>query len=113
MNETGIGNPAISGIFIDDTWTAAGPTEEEAHAVMDTGMSKASVSAMMEAYAGNLEAVQAKVIETNAMNWQLMNNSAPLTGPPFGAGVLLRSLHAGSGLRPELHSGRRPAVLRL
>jgi hypothetical protein len=58
----GIGNPAVSGIFLDDTWTPQGPTEEEEHAVADTGLSKADVAEMMVGYAGNLKAVQVRLI---------------------------------------------------
>lgn len=52
----------------------------------DTGLSSSDVREMMEAYSGNLKAVQQKVIESGAMNWQLMNNSAPLSGPPYASG---------------------------
>ena len=82
----GIGNKDVAGIFLDDTWTPQGPTEEDDRAVKDTGLGRNDVSDMMVAYGENLRAVQKSVIDSGAMNWQLMNNSAPLSGPPFGPG---------------------------
>ena len=74
----GIGHPDISGIFIDDSWSAAGPSEIDPHANNDTGLSPADVQDMIIAWSGNMVAVQEKVISAGAMNWQLFANGGTL-----------------------------------
>eukprot|EP00040_Diaphanoeca_grandis_P030025 m.176861 g.176861 ORF g.176861 m.176861 type:complete len:442 (+) comp31864_c0_seq2:206-1531(+) len=82
----GIGHPDISGIFIDDSWSAQGPSEIDGNCVSDTGLTKADVTDMTAAWAANMAAVQEYIIANGAMNWQLFAGQGTLQGPPFEQG---------------------------
>jgi len=82
----GIGSDAIDGIFIDDTWTKAGPSEIDRHCVADVGLSPTDVTQMIGAWQENMAAVQQYIIQQGSMNWQLFLNDGTLQGPPFTQG---------------------------
>ena len=82
----GIGHTGISGIFVDDSWTTAGPSEIDTGAVNDTGLSGAEVQDMIGAWSANMEAVQHYSIENGALMWQNFLNDGTLAGPPFTQG---------------------------
>ena len=82
--DEGIGHPDISGIFIDDAWSASGPSEIDPHANNDTGLSPGDVQDMITAWSRNMVAVQEKVISAGAMNWQLFANGGTLAVRPCG-----------------------------
>ncbi len=69
----GVDNPAIDGLFIDDGWAGGYPTEEDVHAIVDIGLSKAEISRVVEGWRENEAAAQAKILNSKAFNWQLLN----------------------------------------
>ena len=69
----GVDNPAIEGLFIDDGWAGGYPTEEDTHAVVDMGLSKAEIAKVVAGWRANEAAAQAKILASKAFNWQLLN----------------------------------------
>lgn len=70
---TGVDNPAIHGLFIDDGWTGGHPSEEDTHAVTDMGLSTVEVAKQVAGWRANEAAAQAKILRSKAYNWQLLN----------------------------------------
>ena len=60
--DQGMASPFIDGFFIDDGWSASGPSEENKNAVNQTGMSPADVAAMTKAWSANMAAAQTAII---------------------------------------------------
>jgi hypothetical protein len=84
--QEGIGNPDISGMYVDDGWSLAGPSEIDNNAVNDTGLSPADLQDMIGAWGANMQAVQQYSIQHGALMWQNFFNSGTCAGPPFKQG---------------------------
>lgn len=68
---TGIGNENISGLYLDDYWTTAGPSEMDPHAVEDMGLSPADVAAIGAAFQGLSARVYAAILARGKFAWNL------------------------------------------
>ena len=55
-NDTGGGNKAVDGFYVDDGWSANGPSEMDKDSVDKMGMSAADVQAMISAWSANVAA---------------------------------------------------------
>ena len=66
----GLGSGFIKGFFFDDSWSAAGPSEESADAVNATGLTKSDVADMVAAGAANRDGMVATVIAGGGFVWQ-------------------------------------------
>jgi hypothetical protein len=70
--EQGMASPFVDGFYIDDRWSARGPSEENRSAVSQCGMSAADVAAMTTAWSANMAAAQTAIINAGGFNEQLM-----------------------------------------
>ncbi len=80
---TGLGNPGVSGYYIDDSWGAHGPSEMDGNAVIDMGLSAADVTEITNAYLALTAQVYARVLSSGKFIWdQFLNHDpyAPLNG---------------------------------
>ena len=68
----GMGSPFVDGIFIDDNWSAKGPSEEDRGAVAACGLSVAEVSKMTYLWRENMDAAQRAIVASGGFNEQLM-----------------------------------------
>eukprot|EP01048_Picozoa_sp_COSAG05_P001752 COSAG05_NODE_61_length_23137_cov_22.080693_3_plen_94_part_00 len=82
VGPTSVGNPLISGLFIDDYWCdatgpcplrsgrrALGPAETEAHVVQDLGMTDTEINTMAAKWRENMDAVYDAILARNATTW--------------------------------------------
>ena len=77
---TGAGNPNISGFYIDDDWgemNPNGPSEMEAHAVQDLGLSKRDLQDIIRAYRWVAETVYRAIVGRGKFAWNLFLNNDP------------------------------------
>lgn len=74
---TALGHPRISGLYVDDFWSDAGPTEQDTHAVEDMGLSAADVRAMAAAYKWVLAQAGAAVAARGKWTWSEFLNNDP------------------------------------
>jgi len=70
FDSTGGANPKVSGFFFDDQWTTSGPTEYEAHAVQDMGLSPSDLQVITNAYWSNMAEVYNTVLAKGKFSWQ-------------------------------------------
>lgn len=63
-NATGGGNPAVDGFYVDDGWSAKGPSEMDKDSVAKMGMSVADVKAMITAWSANVAACEQQIEQT-------------------------------------------------
>ena len=61
------------GFFIDDNWSAHGPSEENHSAVAQCGLSPAEVAHISTAWSDNMAAAQRAIISAGGFNEQLMH----------------------------------------
>ena len=84
--EYGLGNVNVDGFYLDDDWSAAGPSEEDGDCVEKMGLSKADVANLVTAWEGNMAACQAAIVQRGGFNWQLFESiSAPSKGKECSA----------------------------
>ena len=62
---------AVSGFYIDDGWSAKGPSEMDADAVAKMGMSAADVTAMKAAWLANQQAWRDAMVAKGLFEWGL------------------------------------------
>lgn len=75
---TGLGNAAISGLYVDDFWSArGGPSEMDAHAVADMGLNASEVAEMTAAYTWVLAQATAAVEARAKWTWSEYLNNDP------------------------------------
>jgi hypothetical protein len=75
---TGLGNADISGLNVDDYWSAAnGPSEMDGHAVADMGLSAADVADMTAAYTWVFAQAMAAVEARGKWTWSEFLNNDP------------------------------------
>jgi len=79
FDQTGGGNPKISGFFFDDVWDGNGPSEFEQHAVQDMGLSKQEVNEITNAFYSNLAQVFKELLARGKFSWQQL-----YIGPQYG-----------------------------
>jgi len=72
FDATGGDNPKVSGFFFDDHWAATGPTEYEAHAAQDMGLSTSELTTLTNAYWENMQQVYKEVLSRGKFAWQLL-----------------------------------------
>lgn len=74
---TALGHPRISGLYVDDYWSDAGPTEQDPHAVEDMGLSAADVANMTTAYRWVLAQAGEAVASRGKWTWSEFLNNDP------------------------------------
>ncbi len=74
---TALGHPGIAGLYLDDFWSAAGPSETDPHAVQDAGLSAADVADMTAAYRWVLAQAMAAVAAAGKWTWSEFLNNDP------------------------------------
>ena len=72
FDNTGGGSDLIDGFFFDDLWSVAGPSEFEAHAVEDMGLTKQDLIEITEAYYANMKIIEQTVIDRGKFSWQML-----------------------------------------
>ena len=70
---SGLANPNIDGVFLDDGW-GSGPSEIESHSVSDMGLSPAQVADIRSNWSETCSAVSAKLAEMKGWSWQMSQN---------------------------------------
>jgi hypothetical protein len=70
-NETGAGNPLIDGFYVDDGWSASGPSEMDKDAVTKMGMTPADVAAMTAAWEANQQLWRDYLVARGKFEWFL------------------------------------------
>lgn len=78
LSNTALGNPNISGFFFDDSWSANGPSEEDAGAVNATGVNATEMTLFWNA---SFTAMAESVIAHGGFAWQLMLDGGGQTAP--------------------------------
>jgi hypothetical protein len=68
-NATGGGNKAVSGFYVDDGWSAKGPSEMDKDAVAKMGMTTADVTAMITAWSANVAAWRQAIYDAGLFEW--------------------------------------------
>lgn len=66
---TAMNSPFVNGFYVDDDWSASGPSEMDKDAVEKMGMSPADVSAMTDAWLANQEAWRTAVWNAGGFEW--------------------------------------------
>jgi hypothetical protein len=74
---TALGHPGIDGLYVDDFWSDAGPSEMDPAAVEDMGLTPGEVSAMAAAYRWVLAQAGAAVAERGKWMWSEFLNNDP------------------------------------
>ena len=74
---TALGHAGIDGLYVDDFWGAAGPSEMDPHAVLDMGLSAGDVADMAAAYRWVLAQAGAAVAERGKWMWSEFLNNDP------------------------------------
>ena len=77
FSPTALGNPGIDGLYVDDFWGAAGPSEMDPAAVEDMGLSVADVADMAAAYRWVLKQAGAAVTAAGKWTWSEFLNNDP------------------------------------
>ena len=70
---SGLANPNIDGVFLDDGW-GSGPSEIESHSIADMGLSPAQVADIRSNWSETCSAVSAKLAEMKGWSWQMSQN---------------------------------------
>jgi len=73
VSPTGVLNPNIDGLFIDDHWSASGPSEEDGRCIEIIGLSTKDVTEITQGWQANTDAVHTAMIKANAFAWQLLS----------------------------------------
>jgi hypothetical protein len=68
---TGLGNETVDGFYIDDGWSASGPSEMDKNATECMGMTPADIAAMTEAWAANVATWRAAFVAASKFEWFL------------------------------------------
>ncbi len=87
-----VGGPDVDGIFTDDEWRTdvepahgGGPSEEDSHAVSDTGLSRAEVAEMIGNWTLSMKAAQQATLDKGGFAWRLLvPGSSTGGGDPLG-----------------------------
>ena len=78
--------PSTSGVFLDDTWwvkgSNGGPTEFEAHAVQDMGLSKSELHAIASSFDYMHSKVLSTLLASGMMEWHMMYPYSSTSAPP-------------------------------
>eukprot|EP00056_Hartaetosiga_gracilis_P008939 m.128241 g.128241 ORF g.128241 m.128241 type:complete len:419 (-) comp13022_c0_seq6:1961-3217(-) len=89
-NDTGVGNPLVSGVYLDDGWTDSpqpreswwpkegfcshdpigGPTEEYPNCTIDMGLTQSDTTAIKAAWQETISQLQDKLLAVGAFSWQ-------------------------------------------
>jgi len=72
VSKNGVLNPAIDGVFLDDNWSANGPSEEDPKCIEEIGLSKQDISDMTVAWQTTTNAVYSALISAKSFAWQLI-----------------------------------------
>ena len=84
FSATGAGNPLVGGFYTDDFWDlSSGPSEMEAHAVSDLGLTQADLEDMTSAFTAATAALYPLILARGKFIWdQTLNHDpyAPLNG---------------------------------
>ena len=81
LSPTGLGSGFIKGFFYDDSWSAAGPSEEDPGAVNATGLTPADVADMVAAGSANRDGMAAAVVNGSGFAWQYFMDGGGQTAP--------------------------------
>lgn len=75
--EYGLGSPFVDGFYLDDNWSARGPSEEAwpcsprgSGAGRCSGLSASDIEQIRNGWAANMEAVQTAIVAKNGFDWQ-------------------------------------------
>jgi hypothetical protein len=74
---TALGHAGIAGLYVDDFWSAAGPSETDPAAVQDMGLSPAAVADMVAAYRWLIARAGAAVTARGKWTWSEFLNNDP------------------------------------
>ena len=84
MGPTGVGSPAVHGVYLDDHWANAsdptdapdcasspigGPTEVNVGCIADTGLTQAQTTAITDAWRVTMLQLQRRLIDAGAFSW--------------------------------------------
>jgi hypothetical protein len=72
-----MGDPDVSGLFIDDDWNAKGLTEEGPGWQEEMELSPADLVSMQKEYATTIQAVREKIVAQGGFIWQMVTPSGP------------------------------------
>ena len=67
-----MGHPQVNGMFIDDSWSAKGPSEEDPHSVDACGLSPSDVERLTDGWSANTAAAQVEIIRRGGFVNQLL-----------------------------------------
>lgn len=114
MGQTGVGNPSIDGLFIDDFWCSdlickenpgvaacpcndpvQGPTEIDKYNQLDMGLSDEDIRDLTLAWNETMGAVQQAILDAGAYTWSLINGQDNADASP----TLLKSNSCATQLR--------------
>ena len=111
------GGGLISGLFLDDYWCssllngtgactdpAQGPTEVEAHSVVDMGLSDADVAALTQGWLDTTTAAQAAIVAAGGYTWSLLPGQDNANAEPL-------SLAQGASCSAFLRAACAPGAL--
>jgi len=77
FSPSALGHPGIDGLYVDDYWGPRGPSEMDAHAVEDMGLTPGDVAAMTAAYQWVLSLAMAQVAAQGKWVWSEFYNNDP------------------------------------
>ena len=72
----GLGNPNIDGYFLDDGWSASGPSEEDNNCTAAMGLTAQDVSDLTAAWKKNLATVHETINTMGGFSWDQFTNKA-------------------------------------
>eukprot|EP00054_Salpingoeca_dolichothecata_P010503 m.58577 g.58577 ORF g.58577 m.58577 type:complete len:407 (-) comp19026_c0_seq2:20-1240(-) len=73
LGDAGMGSPYVDGMYIDDSWSSAGPTEEDSHAVEDCGLTPEDVEAITNGWQQTTVEAQAAILKAGGFPYQYFN----------------------------------------
>jgi hypothetical protein len=94
LSPTGLGSPAIHGLYFDDAWDSSGPTEMDPGAVKAMGLSPSDVQDMIAAYKLSYAEKNNATVAAGGFPFSLLNSPAPpnATSAPASCAPFLRSM---------------------